>query len=392
MMEYISFLCKRMLRRKSCFVLILFSLVIVCVFLVMNVRTQNGFGSKMESQIKSELKFIKSNEIKMNDLNESSIEYLSYQESNQKALNRIKMCKETLAFIDKKNIAAAYDSYCKVLEEQILMAENSEVLSDMDHKADLSNGINKELVYIKYLQKHQLAYEVPEFPITGLSFTTSMSQILLPIIIACCCIYILVQLYTLDYIKGQDISVLYPMSKVKKIFINLVMGVIISVGVFTILLLSSFLLATLITGKSGLNYPIMLQNVANGTWNTVSMLSFFKDWVVLGVLFSISLSIFIYIVSLFIREDMYLFLIITTLVLGFYYLPNVVSEFQIIAHNIPTTYMSFVDVANGTLASHFSNINITTSKGVSILTISIVVQLLICCFLHGIEKIRRVKG
>lgn len=383
MIEYAKFLSKRMLHKKSIFVLILLSLVVISIFLVMNVKTQDMFKTKFESQIQIDMDYLKTNENKIKDFSKDSDEYLSYQDSSKQTKEQIELCKNILTSIDEKDWSVVYKDYQKFLKNQIgFMGEDNQ-------STEIVGSLKKELIYIDYLQKHNLTYEIPEFPITGLTFTTSISQIFLQVLIVVCCIYILVQLYTLDYMKDQDISILYPISRKKKICTKILMGVVISAIVFTFMILCSFLIATLFTGQSGIDYPIILQDAKNASWNVVSMLSFFKDWFILGILFSMSLSIFIYLLSLFIREDMYLLLIVSSVILGFYYLPNIAGELQLIAHNIPTTYISYVDVANGFLASRFSNASITTARGISVLSLSIVVQLFICVLLYNFKKIRK---
>lgn len=241
-----------------------------------------------------------------------------------------------------------------------------------------------------YLKEHDLKYENPEFPIYGLSFITSLAKIILPIIITACCIYLLSQFYTLEYVKGLDISILYPFNRRKTFITKIVLGIVFSVAMYCVTLLSIFLIATLFTGNAGLQQPIMMQN-AKGVWYAVSMISMFKEWFMIGILFSVNLSIFMYILSYFIREDMFVLIVALLLILGLAYLPTFVGGIAQYSHLLPTTYMNSVSVADGSLAQQYSDLNITVSSGMQILSVSIIIQVIGCVILNNSHKIRGFK-
>ena len=267
-------------------------------------------------------------------------------------------------------------------------------ITDLKHnESENIDGIQffqQQIAYFEYLQEHDLAYENIDFPIYGLSFTTSLTKIILPIILTICCIYLLAQFFTLDYVKGLDISVLYPLQSKKTFLTKLMLGIVFTVVMYSVLLLSILLITTLFTGNAGLQQPFMLQN-SEGVWQAVSMISMFKKWFFLGVLFTINLSIFVYILSFLIREDMFVLITALLVILGFVYLPKLVRGIAQYAHLFPTTYMDSVNVADGFLAQQYGNTSISISTGISVLLVSIVVQFIICIILNNAYKLRKIR-
>ncbi len=297
----------------------------------------------------------------------------------------MKITKKVLSSIEKEDWETVYTLYPKILEKQITDLKYNE-----SENIDGIQFFQQQIAYFEYLQEHDLAYENIDFPIYGLSFTTSLTKIILPIILTICCIYLLAQFFTLDYVKGLDISVLYPLQSKKTFLTKLMLGIVFTVAMYSVLLLSILLITTLFTGNAGLQQPFMLQN-SEGVWQAVSMISMFKKWFFLGVLFTINLSIFVYILSFLIREDMFVLITALLVILGFVYLPKLVGGIAQYAHLFPTTYMDSVNVADGFLAQQYGNTSISISTGISVLLVSIVVQFIICIVLNNAYELRKIR-
>ena len=382
---YIKFTSKRVLCRKSNTVMILLTVVVAVVFLLMNMGNQSILEETIKEQIVNNEKYIQEVQKKQSANPEGSAEYIDCENHIKDYQDDTEKRKEVLSSIEKEDWETVYTLYPKILEKQITDLKYNE-----SENIDGIQFFQQQIAYFEYLQEHDLAYENIDFPIYGLSFTTSLTKIILPIILTICCIYLLAQFFTLDYVKGLDISVLYPLQSKKTFLMKLILGIVFTVAMYSVLLLSILLITTLFTGNAGLQQPFMLQN-SEGVWQAVSMISMFKKWFFLGVLFTINLSIFVYILSFLIREDMFVLITALLVILGFVYLPKLVGGIAQYAHLFPTTYMDSVNVADGFLAQQYGNTSISISTGVSVLLVSIVVQFIICIVLNNAYKLRKIR-
>lgn len=381
--SYIKFISKRVFYRKSNIILILLTIGISSIFLIMNLGNQSLLKKTMEEQIVTNNESIETNEEQLSKYQKCSEEYVVYKQQVEELQSENEEYKELLINIENEDWAEVYDTYPKILEKY-------KEISAQSNAEDIAQNQQKQITFFKYLKEHDLKYENPEFPIYGLSFITSLAKIILPVIITACCIYLLAQFYTLEYVKGLDISILYPFNKRKTFFTKIVLGIMFSVATYSVILLSIFLIATLFTGNAGLQQPIMMQN-AKGVWYAVSMIAIFKEWFMIGILFSVNLSIFMYILSYFIREDMFVLIVALFVILGFAYLPTFVGGLMQYSHLLPTTYMNSVSVADGSLAQQYSNLNITLTNGIYVLAISIIIQFMACGLLNKLYKTTKLR-
>lgn len=383
MVAYAKFLCKRVLRRKSNLFLIVGVFSIISIYFIMNVTTQDRLSDKLKSQMETDRKQVEIYKAKLRGMSKTNEDYEADAMILREAQASIKLHQQILEDIKQNHWDAVYANYSKVLTYQMnTLKQGSDTSPEESSLSDHILSISKEYAYIQYLKEHHLAYEDLEFPIYGLSFTTSIAQLILPVLTLSTCLYLLTQLFTLDYAKGNDISKLYPLSRRKVLFTKLMVGIGLSLFIYVIFLLFAFLLATLIQGNHGLSYPILLRSLTT-PWITVSTLTLFKEWFVLGILFYICLTLFAYLSSLLIREDVYLFLFMITIVLGLAYLPMILGDMNAITHILPTTYLNQVNTVNGYSATHYANANITLFTGILVLFVSIIIES-VCCLLWNL--------
>lgn len=378
MNEYAKFLVKRIIHRKSNLILIFGVMILISVFLVMNINSQNELQDVIVNQIKLDYELIETNQKRMIGLLKDSEEFVMYKCSIEEANLRIQSYETALNDYQEKEWINFYNSYISILEQQKQINEDTLKIVGEDDLAQkgMLDYLDKQLEYIKYLKENQLDYQNLDYPIFGLSFTTSLFQIFLPVIITISCIYILIQIFMFSNLKGIDIDDVLPIGKKRIVLVKNILGVGVSLSIYMFIILFTFILATLFTHNIGFEYPILLQNQSDGTWYAVKAISLFKDWCIIGLLFYINLSLFTYILSLFLKEEGTLLLTILCFVLGLAYLPNVIEFLRGFAHILPTTYMSLVNVVIGDTALLLNNNNISTLFGILVL--------LICFLLQGI--------
>lgn len=359
MRNYATFLSKRILCNKSNIWAMFVIVAIVTIYLIMNIRSQEGFREEVKSQIQTEGAY--------------SADDIEGVEARKQSYERL------LAYYDQKNWSMFYMEYEAILQNQKQVIENTISISGGEDPSThaMSSDIDKKISYITYLKKYNLAYENFDFPIFGLSFTTHILQLILPTIITLYCIYILAQIFVMDYVKEVDISYLFPLGKWKVFLTKMTVGIMFTIFINIAIIVLTFLISSLLSGNTGLSYPIMIQNVA-GAWNAIKASTFLKEWLVLVIFFYINLSFFMYILSIFIRDAGHLIFIAICIVLGMSFLPMIVDYIKVFAHLIPTTYMNYVSVATGDLLHRYHNMHITTITGMKVLSITALLQIVIC--------------
>lgn len=186
----------------------------------------------------------------------------------------------------------------------------------------------------------------------------------------------------MDYTKEVDMSILLPMRRQKVFLSKLFVGIGAAVFIYFALLIFSFLVAIIFTHNSGLLQPTLIQKHNPDVWNAVQSGLLCKEWFLVGLLFYIALCLFTYLLSLFIREDIFLLFISACIVIGFYLLPDFVGFFKEIAHLLPTTYMNYVNVTNGNIAIQYFNPSVSFHMGILLLSTVCIAQLL-CCVVYN---------
>lgn len=382
MSAYLNFALKRLAKRKSNYMILLFCMGIVSVLFVMNLRSQNTLSETLTSQIAI---FEEDNEKitkVMETLDPASEEYQLYQDhTNNNDLNVIEYQK-AIDLFEAQEWTKFYAQYGKLLDEQIEIMNNTLQTSQQEGESDtILAGMTKQKQYIEYLAENHLEYENQDFPIFGFTFTTSLVQFFLPILMIAKCIYVITQLYTFDDDKNISISNLFPINQFKLLVLKLALGIMISLGIVFVLVAFSFLLSSIVTMNTGLNYPVIIERL-NDILQVIPVQTLFMQWGALIVLFVIHMNIFTYLISRFVREEVSLLLSLLCFIIGLPYLPNFIGLLQPIAQFLPTTYLHFIDILNGALANKWNNMSLSFNTGTIALTIWSVLEFGFLLFLQ----------
>ena len=382
MSAYLNFALKRLAKRKSNYIILLFCMGIVSVLFVMNLRSQNTLSETLTSQIAIFEEDNKKITKVMETLDPASEEYQLYQDhTNNNDLNIIEY-QEAIDLFEAQEWTKFYDQYGKLLDEQIEIMNNTLQTSQQEGESDtILAGMTKQKRYIEYLAENHLEYENQDFPIFGLTFTTSLVQFFLPILMIATCIYVITQLYTFDDDKHISISKLFPINQFKLLVLKLALGIMISLWIVFVLVAFSFLLSSIVTMNTGLNYPVITERL-NDILQVIPVQTLFMQWGALIVLFLIHMNIFTYLISRFVREEVSLLLSLLCLIIGLAYLPNFIGLLQPIAQFLPTTYLHFIDIVNGALANKWNNMSLSFNAGTIALTIWSVLEFGFLLFLQ----------
>lgn len=383
MKEYVAWIAKRILRRKSNIIVMLCSIAVLAFVLVMNMRTQRLYDN-IESQIALLHETIEEYQEKLPGMNENDMEYTLASETLRYHKEELSLYEELKHQYLANDWDLFYTTYETVKKRSIEVMENTMMTSENESSItqDLYHYELKDLAYIQYLHEHQLPYEDQGYPIYGLSFLTFVSEYIAPILILLCCVYIMSQAFTLDYAKGIDVSKLLPIGRKTVFYTKALIGLGSSLIVFFIILGVAFFLASILNFNAGLDVPVILQN-SSGDWSGAPMISYVFQWVLLGTGFYICVSMFILMLSLWIKEDLTLLITTLCILLGLAYLPILLPAMKEIAHYTFTTYLNYTSVVMGNLAEQYGNRNLSFSFGMIVLFLSSA-----CMFAIGSVKIR----
>ena len=158
MIIYAKFLFKRLLCRKSNIFVVILSILLLSGILLMNMRSQDELRKTFDIQIETNQLEIKKYENKIaNEPSDSKkrSEYeaqIDFLESNSQAYENM------IDYYDTEDWSQFYNSYINVLEDQInIIVPTSDEQSSKDINP-MSNYYAEQLVYIKYLNEHNLVY------------------------------------------------------------------------------------------------------------------------------------------------------------------------------------------------------------------------------------------
>lgn len=357
MLDYIRFISLRLIKRKSNLYLMVLMLLIICALHIMNNQNQNMFYQILCDEMKTseDMKDKYNAEVKNNPSNKHLQQTLLHLDEE------LKIYQDTLSAYNDNDWNTVYDNYIDLLETRLDVAE----ISQLDDEAKVAT--KKSLEYFKYLNKNKLVYENLEYPIYGVSFTTFIARLVLPILVIIYLSYVGSQIVTFDMYKHLDISVLLPMGKMKRTLSKCILLTGLSIMVYLGLILFSFIFSSLMTLNLGLDYPIMIKN---GNWMVISSLKLFPSWFGLGLLSVINLALFTYLLSRVIKDAGLLMVCIIGIVFCFMYLPSMLGLLNPFLHFVPTTYFKFVEVVTNGLG----NKNISIQTGYIVLSMSMLIQ------------------
>ena len=390
MLNYANYLIKKIAKKRSNYIILAVCMIIITLFVMTNMELQDKFKENIESKIKQNQQDIKYYQkllsAREEDVNDEI--YITFKSAIDNALEDKASNELLINYFNQKNWDKVYETYEKILEKEEKKLSNLHAPDDAGIETVLNNN-NKEQFYIKYLNQHHLDYEDMDSPIFGFTFLTHLSQMILPVIITVCCIYLLVQVFLTDDLKQFNISSLLPLGKNKVFFTRLFVGLGITLFTYVLLSFFTFLIATIVNSNSGLEYPVMIQKSGSETWYAVKSTTIFKNWFILGFLFFTNVCLFICVLSLLIKEDGALFLVGVCVILGFAYLPNLVSSLARNAHLYPTTFLNYVGVVSNSISNKYQNIKISLNTGFTVLSISMSIQLMICFLINNVKNLHK---
>lgn len=368
---YIKFIFKRFFIKKSNIIFFLISLVLLMSYLFLNISQKNTLKDTFESQIKSNEESIEKYEKELLNSDEESKKMIN---NEIKFLNNYSNeYKKMIVLFENKDWNNLYDIYLKILKERSSVVKNTENLG-VDKLESILDFNEKKIEYISYLNENNLSYENIDRHIYGVSFINELLNQVFPILITVVVLYFLVQIFTMDIHDSVNFAKILPITKNQYILSKLISGVIISFACFLFFIVAMFLISFIFTFEIGINHPVIYKNL-NGSWNNMPNIIFTLKAFAINMLYLINLTIFTFILSMYIKIDRFLLIISMISILVMKFIPILFKMIKGYVHLLFTTYSNSYQIINLKLMIDYQNINLSFIRGIISLFLIALIQL-----------------
>lgn len=270
---------------------------------------------------------------------------------------------------------------------RILIQQNRQALAAFKKSGtdndDVMRALNRQNKRLQVLKRHDLAFEPEEYPTHALTFTLSLFDYIIPVLLTLVLVFILVQFFSGSYAGKIDKSRLLPRSVVVTTITEVGTGFL---GMIVSLLLVSgltFLVAAVSVGIGPLNFPVFsyLKNSAHIIYSAVGAQLLASLGLYILSLLPVVLIVYL-LVGIF-RSKMTALLLSVLLITGTQLLTTFIEPLQKIAQFLPTTYLFSHFVWNGTQRISFTNSMVTPGVGIIVVMVSSFILFTLTLILHS---------
>lgn len=377
-MNTIFFLFKKTIKNKFNIFPILLFIICISIFLFGNNQAIKTLNLKTEitqnlssanSQIEQTKQQLKSTDVTSNM-------YSALQQTLSDTTLAAERYRTSLAALKNNDWRLAYPPIIAQLTDDLKVMQNPKSQTPNDLKENVSHN----LLMIKALYTRNLPFEDPDYPIKAMTFTVSMLQIVFPIAFPLVIVYILSLLFSGLYRDRLNLELLSPKSKLGSTFLSLSTGVGLSTILCFTFIIFTFVISFIFFGAGSLRFPILTYSFLNQGMYFQDISNVIVPSLILLFLEIIFITIVTYLFAYIFRERMVSFFTSLLIITGFTFLPNFIEPMQKIAVYLPTTYINGVSVVTGQYANSLNNFSISFGSGLTSLTVSIAIMLIILWF------------
>lgn len=365
-MNYTKFLIKKTAKNRSVWAIIIVVTLISlgCLFLNYQNRHHDTLQSTTQDQITFQKKQLKAlNKGPANGVEQSVKE-------QQKDIN---YNQQILRFLAHHRWAAAY---------RLQIHQNQKLIKDERKTGDgrddaLTNSLVQENRWYAALAYLNVPEVSADNPTTGIGFTLWVEKWLSPILLTLVIILICTQLFTKQYVGSLDKSSLLPLPKIAIINQSLLSGLLISIGVVTIVIGSSFVVASLISGIGNFQYPWETYQLKTRALFYVFQGNALGKVLILQLLSVMFIVCSVNLIAKLIKQTLPTLFVAMLALVGMNMLILTLAPLANFAQWLPMTYFSGADVVSQKIAVDLENGQITWRQGCLTLTIGILIVLVV---------------
>ena len=374
------FLLKKVFKSRLNWIILALFVSGLGVTFYFNSQTANSVSleSELETRLVKDERVINEYEEKLSQISDtSSEEYQFAKENLDSQKNLLTQKKEILALLKEGRWKEAYYLQWQDVEKSY------EILSkEPTASSDLKMAVDRERKTYQALYPLNIKAHTLEFPTHGIDQIVWILEAIIPTLFVVAIIFMLTQLFAERYQNHLDTAQLYPFSKVAFAMSSLGVGV----GYVTVLFIGisgfSFLVGSLISGFGQLDYPYPIYSLVNqevtiGKIQDVLFPGLFLDFLAFIVIVEV-----VYLIAYFFKQKMPVLFLSLIGIVGLLFGIQKIQPLQKIAHLIPFTYLSSVEILSGRLPKQIDNVNLNWDMGLVLLPCLIILLLVGILFIE----------
>lgn len=361
-MSYFKLLFKKSIKNNYFLVPLVMSIVIIIGLFISNLNNQDKslYIQELENKIINIDKSI--------DKSKKENLYIDNLIEQKDSYNEI------IKMMESGEYRESYTMYIEQLDNEIKMLE---LLGSSGH--DQSNSIKEirsRIEEMEILSKDNILIDSSDSPTQGFNFLLFILSDFVPLMMIILLSYFLSQVFNDQYINGINKNDLIPSSHFNLLINQILVGILFSIITLSIIVIVSLIAPAIISRLGTASYPVLIYDAITKTKITTTISKIILSSIALQALSLIFIVVFIYVLSIFLKNKSSTFYIsIIAILSGVYGIQFTPFLFKFMAYN-PFIYINSVSVIDGSLSSKFNTL-ILLEKGVEVLIICIVVLVFI---------------
>lgn len=351
-MTYTVFLLKKAFKSRLLITSLLLIVIIILSLLAFNIKNKNSetLITNAENQIVFDNKQIKQGLPDRSQANQDNIKLLK---KDIKANQHIKY------LIHKKQWQSAYKAQISYNNGQLGAENNSKVIDKQ-----LVNLLMSENYRCNFLAKLNLSEQSRTSPTTGISFSIFTDQVISAVLIPLLLIFNLGLLYDKRFARSIDKDSLLPMSIGTNVIQNIEAGIGIALLFVLVVIVTSFISASAISGIGKWHYPIAFFDFKIPFNLYISQGNLIGPILIMRILTVCFIVTFVYFIAMIIKQALPVVLISTIGLIGTNLVTPYFKPLAKLGQYLPTSYFNGVNIVSGQLAHETRNIHFNYINGI----------------------------
>lgn len=380
MKEVSLFLLKKVFKSRLNWIILALFVSGLGVTFYFNSQTANSVSleSELETRLVKDERVINEYEEKLSQISDTnSEEYQFAKENLDSQKNHLTQKTEILTLLKEGRWKEAYYLQWQDVEKSY------EILSkEPTASSDLKMAVDRQRKTYQALYPLNIKAHTLEFPTHGIDQIVWILEAIIPTLFVVAIIFMLTQLFAERYQNHLDTAQLYPFSKVTFAMSSLGVGV----GYVSVLFIGisgfSFLVGSLISGFGQLDYPYPIYSLVNQEVTIGKIQDVLFPGLLLAFLAFIVIVEVVYLIAYFFKQKMPVLFLSLIGIVGLLFGIQTIQPLQRIAHLIPFTYLSSVEILSGRLPKQIDNVNLNWSMGMVLLPCLIILLLVGILFIE----------
>ncbi|WP_286137109.1 hypothetical protein [Philodulcilactobacillus myokoensis] len=256
---------------------------------------------------------------------------------------------------------------------------------------DITNQLSNDNELLNYLYQNNIQYESSSHPTTSYGFMKEANNSYITGFTLLIIIFMIINLFSNNYIERMNISKLLPMNRFKKDFISIIFSFLLYGFLWIIYNVFSYILGLIISGSGSINYPItaFINDIHNGSY--VNFGSLIPHMIIIKSMFMLFIACFVYLVIIICKNRIMALFSALFISFGLIISSLLFAPISRIAQWIPFSFFNGNDIVTLVLGHSIDNAKLNYQNGILILGISIVIILIILILKNiSVNKIKRI--